>query len=75
MSTQDQQPPISLTHADHLALIANQGRIVSEISEAVMRGHPKLNSDNIVSATNRLTDLVSHWIGRLSAEAANDKAA
>lgn len=75
MSTPTQTNTVKLSHIDHLALIANQGRIVSEISEAVMRGHPDLDANHIVAATNRLSDLVAHFVGRLSAAASTDKAA
>lgn len=76
MSNQKPNEPLQISLTDCFALIANQGRMVSEFSEAIMRGQGDLGPAHIIGATNRLSDLVTHMVRMLSSQdGKTDKAA
>lgn len=72
MSIPSASPGLRISHVDFLVLIANQAQTVSQVASAITRGAP-VDPNDLVISTNRLTELVSHWVASVQPD--SEKAA
>lgn len=76
MSSLPPSAGLKISHVDFLVLIAHQAQTVAQVASAITQGRD-VGPESLIVSTNRLTELVSHWVASVQpvASSSSEKAA